>query len=136
MKLIKNAYYGIGAGATIVGAALAAPFAALAQRPNPFGSGGQAGKLLNDTGRQSGVGGGDLTVIVGNIINIVLGFLGIVLLFYLLLAGWTWMSAGGDSKKVDEAKVMIRNAIVGLVIIVASYAIANFVIQQLANITS
>jgi hypothetical protein len=134
MKLIKNAYYGLGAGMTVAGSML--PFAAMAQRPNPFGSGGEAGKLLNDTGRTAGVGDADLTVIVGNIINIVLGFLGIVLLFYLLLAGWTWMSAGGDSKKVDEAKTMIRNAIIGLVIIVASYAIANFVIGQLANITT
>ncbi|MCC7523000.1 hypothetical protein IT407_04370 [Candidatus Uhrbacteria bacterium] len=134
MKLLKNAYYGLGAGMTVAGSML--PLAAMAQRPSPFGSGGEAGKLLNDTGRQAGVGDADLTVIVGNIINIVLGFLGIVLLFYLLLAGWTWMSAGGDSKKVDEAKTMIRNAIIGLVIIVASYAIANFVITQLANITT
>lgn len=135
MKLLKNAYYGMGAAATVAGAALA-PFVAHAQRANPFGSGGNASKLLNDTGRASGVTTGDLTTIVGNVINVVLGFLGIVLLFYLLMAGWTWMSAGGDSKKVDEAKTMIRNAVVGLIIIVASYAIANFVIQQLATITS
>lgn len=76
-----------------------------------------------------------LPVLIGNIINAVLGFMGIILLGYFLYAGFLWMTSGGDDKKVGEAKTMIRNAIVGLIIIVASVAISNFVIKSLITAT-
>lgn len=77
-----------------------------------------------------------LPVLVGSIINVILGVLGIVLLFYVLYAGFLWMTAGGDTKKVEEAKTMLRNAIIGLVLIMASVAISNFVIQQLTTVAN
>ncbi len=77
----------------------------------------------------------DLPTLIGRIINIVLGVVGIILLGYLLFAGYIWMTAGGDPKKVDEAKGMIKNAVIGLVIIVASFAIATFIINMLIGAT-
>ncbi len=72
--------------------------------------------------------------IIGNIVNIVLSFLGVLLLVYLIYAGFLWMTSGGDSKKADSAKSYIQNAIIGLIIILASFAISNFVISNLVNI--
>ena len=74
-----------------------------------------------------------LPEIVGNIINIVLSFLGILLLIYLLVAGFLWMTAGGDEKKTETSKTMIKNAIIGLIIIVAAFAISNFVLTQITE---
>lgn len=89
------------------------------------------------TGLATSCSGTDcLTIIVGNTINVVLGFLGIVLFAMLVYAGWQWMTAGGDSKQVQEAKARIFNAIAGLVIIAASYAIATFVLSSLASLTT
>lgn len=89
------------------------------------------------TGLSTSCSGTDcLTIIVGNTINVVLGFLGIVLFAMLVYAGWQWMTAGGDSKQVQEAKARIFNAIAGLVIIAASYAIATFVLSSLASLTA
>lgn len=103
---------------------------------NPFAPGGAAQTNVGQVGTQAGIGAATpLPVIIGNIINVVLGFLGIVLLFYLLYGGFLWMTSGGDSKGVDSAKAMIRNAIIGLVIIVSSYAISNFVLSQLLVVT-
>jgi hypothetical protein len=91
---------------------------------------------LDVIGTQAGISGGaDLFTIIGNIINVALGFVGIVLLGLLLYAGWLWMTSEGDAKKIDSAKMMIRNAIIGLLIIVSSFAIVNFILAQLAGIT-
>jgi hypothetical protein len=80
----------------------------------------------------SGVqGSSDLPSIIGGIINVVLGFLGIILLVYILYAGFLWMTAGGDTDKVKTAKDMIKNAIIGLIIIVAAFAISTFVLESI-----
>ncbi|MBU1034964.1 MAG: MMCAP2_0565 family pilin-like conjugal transfer protein [Patescibacteria group bacterium] len=127
MKKLKYLWH---AGLTLGLTAL--PAVALAQT-NPFE---KAANMAGDVGTNAGLGQPkDLTQILGQIINVVLGFLGIVLLGYLLYAGFMWMTAGGDSTKVDKAKDMIKNAIIGLVIIVAAFSISSFVLSSLVNVT-
>ena len=122
-----------------VGAVLLAPFVASAQSlGNPFDRGT---RMVSDpsigvagaAGVQVGV---PLPVIIGRVINIILGFLGIILLFYVLLAGFKWMTAGGNPKQTQEAQDMIKNAVIGMVIIVSGFAISTFVLQQLTGITT
>lgn len=118
------------AGAFVLG--VAAPTAALAAS-NPFT---KAGQYSTDIKGASGVTGSDnLVTIIGNIINVLLGFLGILLLAYLLYAGFLWMTSGGDTEGVKKAKTMIQNSIVGLIIIAAAFAISSFVLGQLVSIT-
>jgi hypothetical protein len=107
----------------------AMPFAVYAQEPVNSG--------LQAVGKAGGIAGGetDIIVIIGRIINIALGFLGIVLLVILLYAGYEWMTSGGDPAKVDSAKTRIRNAVIGLVIIMMSFAIVNFVLNALIDAT-
>lgn len=110
----------------------ALPSMALAQ-DNPFE---RAGKLAGEVGTAAKLGEPKpLTQIIGQLINVALGFLGIVLLAYLLFAGFLWMTAGGEEEKVTKAKTMIRNAIIGLIIIVAAFAISTFVLSSLVNAT-
>ena len=98
-----------------------------------------AGELVQQVGTSAGYdtspAASSLPVIVGKIISAALGFLGIVLLGYLLYAGFLWMTSGGESEKADQAKTMIKNAIIGLVIIVSSYAISSFVLNKLLGAT-
>jgi Type IV secretion system pilin len=108
------------------------PAVALAQN-NPFNA---AQNLANDVANNAGITSNrTLPQIIGQIINIILGFLGIVLLLIILYSGFLWMTAGGDSKKVAEAQARIGNAVVGLIIIVAAFAISNFVLGSLVNVT-
>jgi hypothetical protein len=72
--------------------------------------------------------------VVGRVINVVLGFIGILLLIYILYAGFLWMTAGGEDAKVKTATAMIKNAIIGLLIIIAAFAITNFVLGSLLNV--
>lgn len=122
-------------GAVAVTAVLG-PAAALAQVPTPGQNPFQYSQNANNTiQNQSGLrGSSNLQTIIGNIINIVLSFMGILLLVYLVYAGFLWMTAT-DSKGPDKAKEMIKNAIIGLIIIVSSFAISNFVLQALPGIT-
>lgn len=76
-----------------------------------------------------------LEVIVGLLINAALGLVGVVLLAFMIYAGFLWMTAGGDEEKVRKARGMIFNAIIGLVIVAISYAITDFVLARLVEVT-
>lgn len=113
---------------------LTLPIAVLAAG-NPYQ---QAQTNVSAVGQQAGIGGqGELTTIIGNLINIILGFLGILLLIYFLYAGFLWMTSGGSDDNVKKAKTMMKNAVIGLIIIVIAYALSNFVLNQIiANIAN
>ena len=117
-------------------AGLAIPVVALAQAgSNPFN---RAQGDIGTIGTKAGIATGSsvsLQTMIGNILNVALGFLGILLLVYLLYAGFLYMTAGGDEKKTGEAKKIIINSIIGLVIIVSAYAISTFVLGSLVNVT-
>ncbi|MBP7133579.1 IPT/TIG domain-containing protein, partial [Patescibacteria group bacterium] len=90
---------------------------------------------LGVIGQTTGLTATDPRIIAARIINIVLGFLAIILTAVILYAGFLWMTAGGDSKQVDHAKDMIRNGIIGVIIILSSWAIVTFVISRLLDAT-
>lgn len=77
----------------------------------------------------------DLPTLIGGIIRVVLGVLGIFFVIYVVYAGYLWMTAGGEVAKVDKSKKMLGQAVIGIVIIVAAYAISEFVISQIISAT-
>ncbi len=95
------------------------------------------GNTRNERIRTStGLGGGtDINVIIGKFINVALSVLGILLLVYLLYAGFLWMTSDGE-KGVEKAQGIIKNSIIGLIIIVVSFALSNFILSSLATATA
>lgn len=83
----------------------------------------------------SGLGTRDIKDIIVQIVNIFLGFLGILAVLIILYGGWIWMTSQGAADKIDKAKKIILNAVIGLIIILASYAIARFIIYQIYGAT-
>ena len=77
------------------------------------------------------VSGTDIYGLVQTVINAFLAVIGTLLLIYMLYAGYNWMSAQGDEEKVTKAKDTIQRAIIGLIIIIAAYAISVFVMARL-----
>ena len=73
----------------------------------------------------------DIYALVQTVINGFLALIGVLLLSYLLFAGYKWMTAHGEEEKVTQAKDSIRHAIIGVIIIVAAYAISVFVMSRL-----
>lgn len=76
-----------------------------------------------------------LTKTVGSLISTFLGVLGIIFLVLVIYAGFTWMTAAGDEKKIASAKNILISAVVGLVVLLSAYAISSFVIDQLTTAT-
>ncbi len=65
------------------------------------------------------------------LINAALSLLGVIFIIMIILAGFKWMTASGDPKKVEEAKENIKNSVIGLAVVLAAYAITYFVFQAL-----
>ena len=122
--------------AALMVAALTLPFVASAQgttNPPPFTN---ALAQTQVVGNQAGIASSTpLPVLIGNIVNVVLGFLGIVFLVLLLYAGFLWMTAQGEEKPVTKAKDIIKQSIIGLIVIVAAFAISNFVLTSLIRVS-
>ena len=75
----------------------------------------------------------ELPILITRIINAALGLLGIVAVVIILLGGFKWMTAGGNEEKVGEAKKLIMAGVIGLIIVIAAFAIAQFVIGVIIN---
>jgi len=77
----------------------------------------------------------DIQAIIATVIKVVLGLLGIIFVVLLIFAGIKYMTSGGDQEKVKAAVNQIKNAVIGLIIIVAAYSITYFItVKTLPNI--
>ena len=74
--------------------------------------------------------------ITAEIINILLGFLGIIAVIIILAGGFKWMTAGGNQDKIDEAKKLMAAGAIGLVIVLVAFGIAKFLISSLMSATA
>lgn len=58
-----------------------------------------------------------------SIIRVLLTLTGTIVFVIAVYAGFTWMTAGGDEEKITHATALLRNCVIGLAIIMTSYAI-------------
>lgn len=72
----------------------------------------------------------------GQIIGTALSFVGVLFLILMIYAGIMWMTAQGNDQQVTKAKDQLINAIIGLVIIFAAYAITSFVGNFVTTLTN
>lgn len=71
----------------------------------------------------------------GGLINGVLSFVlvigALLVFFYLILGGIEWITSGGDKAKTEGARNKITSAIIGLIILAASYAVLQLALSFL-----
>ena len=60
-------------------------------------------------------------------INAVIIIAGLITFIYLVWGGIEWLTSGGDKEKYESARNRITAAIIGLVIIVAAYAVMSLI---------
>lgn len=82
------------------------------------------------------LGGGDVRQTAARLINVALGFLGIIAVVIVLIGGFKYMVSGGNEEKTTEARRLIVSGIIGLAIILSAWAITSFVIGQLLTATA
>lgn len=96
----------------------------------------EAGTALNTAAGTALSGASDLPTLVGRVISILLGFLGIICIGLIVYAGVLYLTAGGDDKHIEKAKKLLTNAAIGLILIVAAYAIATYVVGALSEVAT
>lgn len=102
--------------------------------PLPGEIGSQFGAAARGAGVEQQVREGEGPPIVAftyKIIKAALSIIGVLLVVLLVYAGYLWMTAGGEEEKITKAKQIIRNAIIGVAIVLAAYAISAFVVNRL-----
>jgi len=75
--------------------------------------------------------GAEATILV--YINIALGLVSVLAVAFLIYGGFLYITSGGNEESAERGKKVITNAIIGLVIIIFSFAIVNVVISNLNN---
>ncbi|MBT3249687.1 MAG: hypothetical protein HN846_03385 [Candidatus Pacebacteria bacterium] len=72
---------------------------------------------------------------IGSLINGALSFIMVIaallVFLYLILGGIEWITSGGDKSKTEGARNKITAAVVGLIILAASYAILLIILNFL-----
>lgn len=76
----------------------------------------------------------DPVEIIVEVINVLLYFIGSIVIILILWAGFKWMTSAGNADAIKKSRETMLNAVIGLIIIFASYAILNFVFDNLIDI--
>ncbi len=87
-----------------------------------------SGNVGYNTGQQ-------LPETIGNIIKVIIGLIGLIALVIFIAGGFLWMTAGGDEDQIKKAKSLMKNAVIGIAIVVLAYAATSFIIGRLITVS-
>jgi hypothetical protein len=73
----------------------------------------------------------DIRVIIVNIIQVVLGFLGVIFLSLMVFAGFKYMTSAGNEEQTKKALSQIKDSVIGLAIVLASWIITTALLRYL-----
>ncbi len=86
---------------------------------------------MTDIGAVYGNKTTDIRQIILKVVSIALGLLAVIFLCLTLFAGFKYMTSGGNEEETRKAIKLLTNAVIGLVIIMLSWAITRFIILRL-----
>jgi hypothetical protein len=67
--------------------------------------------------------------IVLNIVNFILYFLGLIAVIMVIYGGITYVISAGNQESVEKAKKIIMYAVIGLIIVLISFALVNTILS-------
>ncbi len=79
---------------------------------------------------------GDIYNTIGAVANVAFATVAFIFFGLTIYAGLRWVTARGKEDLIEKAKGTMESAIIGLIIVVLSYAIANFVISRVGSFSS
>lgn len=95
------------------------------------GLGDLMGKRIEYVQKESAVKTVSVGSTIGYGIQLVLSLLATIFLVLIVIAGFNWMTAGGKEEVITKAQKSIKEATIGLAIVLAAYAITWFIFEQL-----
>jgi amino acid transporter len=90
---------------------------------------------IENIGSSLGLGTSDLKNTVINIVKLTLSLLGLIAVTLIIYGGITWTTAAGNEQRVEKAKQIISAAVIGLIVVILSWAIVIFVVNTTSNVT-
>lgn len=95
-------------------------------------------KRQQEVGQYAGynISSPDLYDIISQIISTALSFIGLIFIVLIIYSGITWMTAGGDESNVTKAKKILKQSIIGLIVVLAAYIISYFIIELFSFLNS
>ena len=90
---------------------------------------------FEDISTRVGLGTADLKTATINVVNLVLGLLGLVAVFFFLLGAYDWLIAGDSEVVRIRARRIMIGALAGLIVILLAWAIVNFTLKTTANLS-
>ncbi|RLC39033.1 hypothetical protein DRH27_00720 [Candidatus Falkowbacteria bacterium] len=73
----------------------------------------------------------NLSDALGTVVGAGLAFIGVLFFILIIYGGLLWMTARGEEAQVKKAKDLIQAAVIGLIIVLAAYAITAYISQLL-----
>lgn len=83
--------------------------------------------LQKTSGAVPGINKEDLPTMIGQIVGALLSFVGVLFLILMIYGGVMWMTARGNEQQVEKARGLIIAAVIGIIIVLAAYAITIFI---------
>ncbi|MFC1662650.1 Ig-like domain-containing protein [Patescibacteria group bacterium] len=90
---------------------------------------------IEDIGSSIGLGSADLKDVVINVIKWALGILALAAVAIMIYGGFLWITARGREEQIEKAKKVIIGALIGVVIVLLSWAIVLFVERFISGST-
>jgi hypothetical protein len=90
----------------------------------------KTGRLMSDIHLPNGFFS-DTGILINKALQILLVISTLLVFANLIIGAFEWITSGGDKGKVDKARQRMVNSIIGLVILVSSYAILLLIIRFL-----
>src|SRR3989338_9618390 len=90
-------------------------------------------RLINPIGgtAQNPAGVTDVRVVIGRVIQAILGLSGAIALLMFVWGGFIWMTSSGSSEKVKKGLMTLAWFAIGLVVLFTAYALVSQVIRIL-----
>ncbi len=100
----------------------------------PKGLGAAVG-VFKETGTKAGFPEGALPpeVVIGQLIKSLIILMGVIFGVLMVYAGFLWMTARGDETQIKKSKAILESATIGIIIVVAAYAITTFVVDKVIS---
>ncbi|MBI4135871.1 hypothetical protein HY477_04020 [Candidatus Uhrbacteria bacterium] len=75
----------------------------------------------------------DFRIIVGNIVRTLTGGAGMLALLMFIYGGFTWLTAAGNSEKIQKGRDILVWSTAGMVVMFSSYFIVRFIILAITR---
>ncbi len=72
---------------------------------------------------------------IGLVVKATLSMVGVIFLLLMFYAGYLWMTARGEEEMTKKAQKIIISSVIGLIIVVASYTVTNFIVFAILSKT-